>query len=31
MAFQYLTNVDLGQAREEYLSILQANGMCGKE
>ena len=31
MAFQYLTNVDLGQAREEYLAILQANGMCGKE
>lgn len=31
MAFQYLTNMDLEQAKTEYLHILTANGMGNKE
>lgn len=27
MAFQYLTNIDLEQAKEEYIKVLEANGM----
>ena len=30
MAFQYLTNVPLEQAREEYLALLEEHGMAPK-
>lgn len=30
MAFQYLTNIDLEQAKKEYCQILETNGMRGK-
>ena len=30
MGFEYLTNVPLTQAREDYLALLRENGFCGK-
>ena len=30
MGFEYLTNVPLTQAREDYLALLWENGFCGK-
>lgn len=30
MGFEYLTNVPLTQAREDYLALIRENGFCGK-